>query len=146
MSNLNKMTEQEIYKKAKKRVKAKKIFYVHFGVFLATSAFLFIINFLTKTDGVIWWAAIPTAGWGIGIVAHYVSVFGIGIVSQLFASFGFGEPVDDDWEEQELQKEMKRLKRQHRKDADDDITVPDEKLELKEFKKLRDEWDDRDFV
>lgn len=127
------MTEEEIYRKAKKKVNAKKGFYLHLGSFFATSAFLFVINYLTSPDFL--WFLIPTFGWGIGIVSHYIAVFGI------------SGPTGEDWEDQELEKEMRKLKRQYPEKFDDhDITVPDEELELKEFKKLRDEWDDRDFV
>lgn len=126
------MTEEEAYIKAKKRVKAKKDFYIHFGSFISTSLFLFVVNYLTSPE--FWWFLFPTMGWLIGIVSHYISVFGISGVS------------GDDWEEQEVEKELRKIKRNHFVEPDEDITVPDEELELKEFKKLRDEWDDRDFV
>jgi len=141
------MTEQEIYRKAKKRVKAKKNFFIHFGVFSATVALLFTINYITFHEAHIWWAFIPSVAWGIAIVAHYISVFGVGIVGKLLNSFGYDAPEDNDWEANEMKKEMEKIKRQnYNKSIDDNITVPDDKLELKEFKKLRDEWDDRDFV
>lgn len=127
------MTEQEIFEKAKKKVKAKKGFYFHFGVFCATTLFLFTVNFLTGPR--FWWFLFPTLGWGIGIVAHYISVFGISGLS------------GEDWEEKEMDKEMRKIKRQHFVEPDDEnITLPDDELELKEFKKLRDEWEDKDFV
>lgn len=126
------MTEEEAYIKAKRRVKAKKDFYIHFGSFISTSLFLFVVNYLTGPE--FWWFLFPTMGWFIGIVSHYISVFGISGVS------------GDDWEEQEVEKELRKIKRQHYVDPEEDITLPDEELELKEFKKLRDEWDDRDFV
>ena len=47
------MTEEEAYHKAKKKVKAKKGFYMHFGSFCATTLFLFTINFLTSPN--FWW-------------------------------------------------------------------------------------------
>jgi hypothetical protein len=105
------MTEEEAYHKAKKKVKAKKGFYMHFGSFCATTL------------------------WGIGIVSHYIAVFGI------------AGPSGEDWEEQELEKEMRKIKRQHFVEAEEEnITLPADELELKEFKKLRDEWEDKDFV
>ena len=141
------MTEQEIYEKAKKRVKAKKIFFLHIGVFFATVALLFTINYITKSDSDIWWAFIPTLAWGVGIVAHYILVFGVGIVSQFIASFGFEVPANDNWEENELEKEMKKLKRQHFvEDEEDNHANPEEELELKEIEKLRNESEDKDFV
>ena len=127
------MTEEEAYIKAKKKVKAKKGFYMHFGSFCATTLFLFTINYLTSPD--FWWFLFPTLGWGIGIVVQYIALFGI------------STPSGEDWEDKELEKEMRKIKRQHFVEPDEEnITLPDDKLELKEFKKLRDEWDDRDFV
>lgn len=141
------MTEQEIYEKAKKRVKAKKGFIVHFGVFCATIALLFTINFLTISDSKIWWAFFPTLGWGIGIVAHYITVFGVGIFSQFIASFGYNAPMDDDWEEKELEKEIKKIRRQNYMNPEEENNFDiDEELDLKEIEKLRNEDGDKDFV
>ncbi|MFK8006677.1 MAG: 2TM domain-containing protein [Saprospiraceae bacterium] len=127
------MTEQEVFEKAKKQVRAKKGFYMHFGSFCATTLFLFTINYLTSPN--FWWFLFPTLGWGIGIVSHYIGVFGI------------SSPSGEDWEEKELEKEMRKIKRQHFIEPEEEnITLPDHELELKEFKKLRDEWEDKDFV
>ena len=142
------MTEQEIYEKAKKRVKAKKGFFVHFGVYLATIALLFTINYITFQESHIWWAFIPSVAWGIGVIAHYIIVFGIGIVSQFIASFGYEVPAQDNWEEKELEKEMNRLRGQNIAEGptENEIASPDEELELKETEKLRDDLNDNDFV
>ena len=127
------MTEEEVFIKAKKRVQAKKGFYIHFGTFCATTLFLFTINFLTSPE--FWWFLFPTLSWGIGIVSHYIGVFGI------------SGPSGEDWEDKELEKEMRKIRRQNFVESEEkNITLPDDELELKEFKKLRDEWDDRDFV
>ena len=127
------MTEEEIFISANKKVKAKKGFFVHFGVFCATVLFLFTINFLTSPK--FWWFLFPTLGWGIGIVAHYIGVFGI------------SDPSVEDWENKELEKEMRKIKRQFFIEPESkNVPLPDDKLELKEFKKLRNEWEDKDFV
>lgn len=127
------MTEEEIFIDANKKVKAKKGFFVHFGVFCATVLFLFTINFLTSPK--FWWFLFPTLGWGIGIVAHYIGVFGI------------SDPSVEDWENKELEKEMRKIKRQFFIEPESkNVPLPDDKLELKEFKKLRNEWEDKDFV
>jgi len=120
------MTEEEIFIRANKKVKAKKGFFVHFGVFCATVLFLFTINFLTSPK--FWWFLFPTLGWGIGIVAHYIGVFGI------------SDPSVEDWENKELEKEMRKIKRQFFIEPESkNVPLPDDKLELKEFKKLRNE-------
>jgi len=127
------MTEEEIFIRANKKVKAKKGFFVHFGVFCATVLFLFTINFLTSPK--FWWFLFPTLGWGIGIVAHYIGVFGI------------SDPSVEDWENKELEKEIRKIKRQFFIEPESkNVPLPDDKLELKEFKKLRNEWEDKDFV
>ena len=127
------MTEEEIFIRANKKVKAKKGFFVHFGVFCATVLFLFTINFLTSPK--FWWFLFPTLGWGIGIVAHYIGVFGI------------SDQSVEDWENKELEKEMRIIKRQFFIEPESkNVPLPDDKLELKEFKKLRNEWEDKDFV
>ena len=126
--------DRDIYKKAKKKVKAKKEFFTHFSIYLACIVFLFVINMMTSSD--FWWFVFPTLGWGIGIVAHYIEVFGFP-----------GTSFSGDWEERELFKEMRKLEREKEiLDPDPDALLPDEELELKEFKKLRKEWDDQDFV
>ncbi len=141
------MTEQEVYEKAKKRVKAKKVFFLHFGIYAATVAFLFSINYLTFADSHIWWAFFPALAWGIGIVAHYISAFGVGIVSRFIASFGYEAPMTEDWEEKELEKEMRKIKRQNAvKHKDNIIAEQEEELELKEIEKLRNNLEDQDFV
>lgn len=131
------MTEREIYRKAQKRVKDKKDFYTHFAIYCATVVFFFTINYLTSPE--FWWAFFPSLGWGIGIVAHY------------FSTFGIPTAKGEDWEERELAKEIRKLERKQGilpklENEDEDITLPDDELELKEFKKLRKEWDDQDFV
>lgn len=131
------MTEEEIYRKAKKKVNAKKGFYAHFGSYCVGVLFFFTINYMTYSEhDDVWWFLFPTLGWGMGLASHYFAVFGM--------SF-FG---NEDWEEKQMEKEVRKLERQHgyQPIEDDDITVPDDELELKEFKKLRKEWDDQDLV
>ena len=72
------MTEKDIYRKAKKRVKEKKEFYTHLGIYLVAVPFFFAINYLTE-DGrhIDWWAFFPTLGWGLGVAIHYFTVFGL---------------------------------------------------------------------
>lgn len=127
------MTQEEIYIKAKKKVNAKKAFYIHVGVYLMGVITLFIINSFT-TPG-FWWFLFGAFGWGLGLTGHYITAFGI-------------PGKDENWEEEELEKEIRRLERKHnyQKRGNKEFPLPDEKLDLKEIKKLRDEWDDRNFV
>jgi 2TM domain len=125
--------EEDIYYKAKKRVKAKKGFYTHLGVYLATGVFFFLMNMLTW-DGEPWFMY-PLLPWGVGLAIQGFSVFGLP-----------GGKMSERWEEEELQKEMERQRRIHGVKEPEAMELPEDELELKEFKKLREEWDDKDFV
>lgn len=70
------MDEQELYRKAEKRVKEIKEFYTHAGVYVVINTGLFLINMLTSPG--IWWFYWPAVGWGIGLVIHGFTVFGLG--------------------------------------------------------------------
>ncbi len=127
--------DEHIYKTAKKRVKAKKDFFNHLSSYVAVGIFFFVLNLVTF-DGDIWFF-FPLIPWGAGLLIHYFSVQGLpGIAS--------------DWEEKELRKEMNKLRRVTQEDQDQYLDPEpldiDDELELKEFKKLRKEWDDSDFV
>jgi hypothetical protein len=129
------MTDREIYEKAQKRVKEKKDFYSHLSSYVITMVFLLFLNLFTAPGYL--WVIWPAMGWGIGLAFHAFSVFGI-----------FGNQ-DDDWEERELKKEIERLKRKKKdlpESADDEMLLDEDPLELKELKKERADWDDKDFV
>ena len=78
-----------------------------------------------------WWFYFPMMSWGLGIFFHYVGVFG-------FPGFNFNDKA---WEDKEIEKELSKTM-----PSQQSPTEPDDELELKEFKKLRDEWRDSDFV
>lgn len=125
-------TEQEI-RKAQKKVKAKKGFYSHLTWYLAMMVVLFVINLTTSFGD--WWFQFPLMGWGISIFFHYIGVFGL-------PGLNF---TNKEWEEKELEKELDKIAPE-KSILEDHSVKPDEELELKEFKKLRDEWQDTDFV
>jgi len=131
------MTERELIKKAKKNVKKKKAFYIHLGVYACCIPFFFAINYLTWNDepDPMWWAFFPTLAWGVAVGIHYFATFG----------WTFG---DSDWEDKLMEKEVSKLFRKHNieEDIDEEITVPKDELELREFKRLRKDWEDGDFV
>ncbi len=86
------MENQELYKKAKKRVEAKLGFSIHLLVYVAVNALLIIINMSTSPEYL--WFIWPLAGWGIGLFFHGLGVF-------VFT----GEPA---YKEKMIEKEMKR--------------------------------------
>lgn len=70
----NKMTEEQIYEEAKKRVEAKKGFYAHLIVYICVNILLIIIWAFPAGGGFPWFL-FPLGGWGIGILMHGLSVF-----------------------------------------------------------------------
>ena len=68
------MSEDEIYEEAKKRVKAKKDFFVHLAVYIVVNAFIIIIWAVTTPGGFPWFV-FPLGGWGIGLIFHFLDVF-----------------------------------------------------------------------
>lgn len=118
------------YKVAEKRVKAKKGFYVHLSIYLIVNAFLFAINMLTSPH--YYWFIYPLLGWGVSIAIQFFTVFGVPGTGRL----------DEKWEAKEIEKELRKME-----GKDDDFeNEPKDELELKEFKKLRKDWEDSDFV
>ena len=120
---------EDEYLKAKKRVKAKKGFYWHLATFVIVNGFLFLINLLTSPGD--WWYLFPLISWGVSLVFHFIAVFGI-------PGLNFN---NKEWEEKEIDKELRK-----RAPEAPLPTEPDEELELKEFRKLRNDWKDSDFV
>ena len=70
----NQPSEEEIYKEARRRVKAKKDFYVHLAVYVCVNTFLILIWAFAAGGGFPWFI-FPLGGWGIGIVFHFLEVF-----------------------------------------------------------------------
>lgn len=66
------MTEEE-RQWAIRRIRAKRGFWIHLSVYLAVNALLVVI--WATTTAAYFWPVWPILGWGIGVVAHGVSVF-----------------------------------------------------------------------
>ena len=88
------------YELAYKRVKRIKGFYVHALVYILVNAFIIVANNKLSDNPGFWgWETFSTAiFWGIGLVAHGLSVFG----RNLF----FGA----DWEEKKIKEFMEKDK------------------------------------
>ena len=65
--------DEERLAQARRRVEALKAFYTHLIVFALVLAGLTIINVVT---GGPWWVQWVLLGWGVGIIAHALTVFG----------------------------------------------------------------------
>ena len=71
------MSEEQIYEEARKRVEAKKGFFVHFAVYIAVNIMLVLIWAFAAGGGFPWFI-FPLGGWGIGILFHFLGVFVFG--------------------------------------------------------------------
>lgn len=91
--------DDELRARAEARVKAREDFRIHLLVYVLVNAFLWIIWFTTAGPGgtQVPWPLFATLGWGIGLVAHWWTVYG----------------VNDTRREAEIEKEMRRLRGDH---------------------------------
>lgn len=64
------------YKKAQKRVKELKDFYINLISYCIVIPFLIFINLFTRSS--FHWFWFPVFGWGIGLASHAFQVFGVG--------------------------------------------------------------------
>jgi len=70
---VDKKSEEELYKEASKRVRARKDFYTHLAIYICVNVFLIIIWAVTSRGFP--WFVFPLGGWGIGIIFHGLDVF-----------------------------------------------------------------------
>ena len=94
------LNENEIkYQEAAKRVKRIKGFYSHALVYLVINTMLFIVNVQSSTESMWHWKNFATAlFWGIGLLAHAMSVFMPGII------------LGKNWEEKKIKELMEKEK------------------------------------
>ena len=129
------------YKKAKKKVKAKKEFYEHLSIYVVMSIFFIVLNMLTSNRI---WFIWPMLGWGIGVFFHYLDVFGIPGVGTM----------SKEWEEKAIQEELERMEREtmnskHYGEHKEEPLHSRDKLELKDLDKMKEKqprWNDEDLV
>ena len=124
----------DIEDKVEKRIKAKKGFMVHFGIYCAFVVFFFLINVFTSGFGD-WWFQWPALGWGVGVASHYIGAFG----------FPGTEQMVEKWEMEETAREMKKWRSARGKKS---LPQPDrDNLELKELRREKDTlYDEEDLV
>ena len=73
----DKMSEEQIYEEAKKRVEEKKGFRNHVIVYVVINTMLALIWWLTGakiTGAGVPWFVFPLGGWGIGLLFHGLGV------------------------------------------------------------------------
>lgn len=124
------MKDEDIYNKAAKKVKAKKGFFLHFIAYACIIGMLYAIMHF-ENNGEILPVIIVGLSWGIGLASHYFTVFGTEHLDIL--------GINSNWEEEELEKELKRLERKRelkeRIRDEKNLHNDSESLELKEIEK-----------
>jgi hypothetical protein len=91
------MDEKELREKAEKRVEEKNGLYWNLGAYIIVNAGLVFIWYFTGAGYP--WFVWPLLGWGIGVLFHFLSVFVFG---------------QSKWHEQQVEKEMERLRRNNK--------------------------------
>lgn len=125
------MYQEDKYRRAKKRVKAKKGFYSHLSTYVVVGIFFFVMNMMTDPFDV-WWP-FPMLSWGIGLAIHYVSVFGLPGTNIL----------TKEWEDQEMEKELRNVgydpeqELYEEYEEEEDYIDPEDELDLREIQRER---------
>jgi len=91
------MSEEQIYELAKKRVEAKRSFFIHLAVYILVNIMLVLI-WRFASDGGFPWFIFPLCGWGIGIIIHALHTFVFGMKSDTAA----------------IEKEAEKIRKEHR--------------------------------
>lgn len=91
------MTEDEMYRKAKKRVDEKIGFYRHLYSFIGVNIGFFIMNLIFSPGE--WWFYWITGLWSIGLFFHFLK------------TFVFSKKLDDDYRDEMIKKEMENMKK-----------------------------------
>ena len=86
--------DDELRARAEARVKAREEFRIHLLIYVLVNAFLWAIWFTEGPRTAAPWPAFASLGWGIGLVAHWWTVYG----------------VNHSRREAEIEKEMRRLR------------------------------------
>jgi hypothetical protein len=84
--------DQDPYRRARRRVREIRGFYVHVAVFVAVNFLVHLINFVATPK--VYWAFWPLVGWGIGLLAH-------GLAAYRWMPF-----LGKDWEERKIRELM----------------------------------------
>jgi fatty acid desaturase len=90
------MSEEEIYREARKRVEEKKGFFIHLTLYIIINIMLVLIWAFPGGGGFPWFV-FPLGGWGIGILFHFLGTF-------VFSR-------QTDWERKAIEKEAERLRK-----------------------------------
>lgn len=123
---------KELRKKAKKKVEAKMAFYICAVVFAFVTMILLMLSFYLPS--IAFWLRLPIPVFLMVLSILYLVAFGLP-----------NSRFTDDWQEEEIEKEMLRLYERKQFDLPPDEELSEEdRLELKELERLKEKWDWRD--
>lgn len=127
---------KELRKKAEKKVQAKMAFYICAIVFSFVTVLLLMLSFYLPAVG--FWLRLPIPVFIMTLSILYLSAFGLPTTGAL----------SEDWQEEEIEKEMLKLYRQKKTQLPSREELSEtEILELKELERLRQKRDwGEDFV
>ncbi|MBE6506251.1 MAG: 2TM domain-containing protein [Methanobrevibacter sp.] len=91
------MSEDELYRKAEKRVDDKIGFYRHLYSFISVNIIFFVMNLVFSPGE--WWFYWITALWGIGLIFHFLR------------TFVFSRKLDEGTRDRMIEKEMEKMKK-----------------------------------
>lgn len=90
------MSDSKYYERAREKVEEKKKFHNHLRSYIIVNMIMLFTGVFFRSRG--GWMMVAFF-WGIGLFSHYVKAYGL---------MGLGE--DTDWEDQEIEKEVERMK------------------------------------
>jgi len=122
---------EELENKARKRVEAKKAFYLVAVIFAFTSLILLVLSFFFPYP-VSFWVRFPIVTFPLVLAILYVPTFGL----------PFSRVGSEEWEEEEYEKELDKLYRENRSklSAPEELSEED-RLELRELDRLKRKWE-----
>ena len=128
--------QDELRNKATKNFKDKQAFYIVASTFAAISILLLVVSFTLINPIAAFWIRFPIIVLALVLGIVYVSMFG-------FSLKAFANKAG--WEEEQIEREMRRLYQQRRKElpSGEELSGEDE-LELKELERLKNKWYDYD--
>lgn len=121
---------EELQEKAKKKVETKMAFYICAIIFPVVSLVLLLLSFYLPGAG--FWLRLPIPILFMVLGLLYLFAFGL----------PFNGALSEEWQEEEIEKEMIRLYRQKKAQMPppEDLSESD-KLELKELERLKQKWE-----
>ncbi|HKK77027.1 MAG TPA: 2TM domain-containing protein [Saprospiraceae bacterium] len=128
--------DEKLRNKAEKKVDAKMAFYICAVVFFFISTFLVILSFYLGAGK--FWLRLPILVFAMVLGILYLQAFG----------FPFSSYSTKDWREEEIQREMQKLRRPEEAwfPGEEELSEADI-LELKELRRLKEKWGgDEEFV